>query len=264
MDTSKLPSAPPPPPPSPAEIKLTVFHPLDKANPQLKPRTDNDEEDEAEEEEDRKSVEYGDIEAPSDYPLVDGDAMDQFCQDAVKMSVKELQQEYSWTYASAICFWLRNNDRLVSEVYDPVIKASDWKKVKYLVDLLLPSASMLELLVGDTAPDCPEDVFTFCFDAVCRGEIRCPYCSTKDEPLTRNECEHTEMWQGVGRDEMYEEHTVADDIFHRASTECLTMHLNALLKRPPGAVTHLRDKCLTIFRNSNAEEYDAIVTRLFP
>jgi len=250
------------------EIKLTVFHPLDKVKPHSSAPAPLKEDDDDDDDNDLKKStveEYGEIEEASLYPPIDDDDMDQFCQDAVKMGPAQLKLKYSWTYANMLCFWLRNNnDRLGREIYKTAIAAGDWDKVKYLIDLLLPTAAVLEILLYDTTPDCPIDIFAHCFDAVCRGEIQCPYCSTTNDPLTRNECDHTNLWQGLERDELYEDRTIADDIYDRASSECLTMHLNALLKRPPHLVSNLRDKCLVILRNSRIEEYDALMGRLFP
>lgn len=231
---------------------------------------DDDDDNDNDEEEDKnlrkseqKKSTYGRLEDPGVYPGVDDDDMDRFCDTVNKRaSVEELRKEYPWVYANAICYWLRNNnDRLTDEVYAPAIKAGEWDKVRYLVDLMLPRAPVLGLLVDS---DCPNDVFAVCFDAACRGELQCPYCSTSDVPVTRNECDHNDLWKGIEGDELYEDRTSADDMMDRSSTECLTMHLNALLKRDIVANDATKLRCQVILRNSRAEEYDALLTRLFP
>lgn len=209
---------------------------------------------------DQKKRAYGRLEDPGVYPGIDDYDMDQFCTtvNAAK-SIEYLQGEYPWVYGNAICFWLRNNnDRLTDEVYAPAIKNGEWDKVRYLLDLMLPRAPVLGLLVDS---DCPTDLFALCFDAACRGELRCPYCSTSDSPLTRNECDHSDLWKGIEADEVYEDRTSADDMMDRSSAACLSVHLNALLKRN---VVDAKLKCQVILRNSTAEEYDALLARLFP
>ena len=197
------------------------------------------------------------------YPGIDEYDFDQFCAAVGKAtSVKSLQDKYPWVYANAICFWLRNNnDRLTDEVYAPAIEKGEWDKVCYLLDLMLPRAPVLHLLVHS---NCPLDIFAKCFDAACRGELQCPYCSTSDSPVTRNECDHSDLWKGVEEEDLYEENTIADVIMDRSATECLTLHLNALLKRNDGADNETKLRCQVILRNSKMEEYDALLARLFP
>lgn len=236
--------------------------------------TDSNEDNEEEEEEDsndegkslhtkKKKNAYGRLEDIYIYPSIDESDMDQFCTTVGEAkSVQYLQDEYPWVYANAICFWLRNNDdRLTDEVYVPLIKNGEWDKVRYLLDLMLPRAPVLGFLVDS---DCPLDIFALCFDATCRGELQCPYCSTSDSPVTRNECEHSDLWKGIEAEDVYEDQNIADLMMERSATECLTLHLNALLKRSVLVDEATKLKCQVILRNSKAEEYDALLARLFP
>lgn len=243
-----------------------------------------------------KNSGYGALSDEASVPRVDEEAMEGFIGNICDLSVtvEWMKSKYSWMYANSIMFWLRNNGRLTDQVFAPIIQQGDWAKVKYALDLILPRPAVLDFMIdpsqsivlqdADASEDViklsvspssadaksrvepPLEIFALVFDAVCRGEMVCPYASTESDPVVRRDSEHGPRWEGLDPAETYAEWTSADEIYDQASNECLTMHLNSLLKLNEGPRKDpvLKEKCAIILRNSKAKEYDSLLKRLFP